>query len=86
MQLSREDVQRGRRNFEQSAGGLHRREFLCASAAVPALGAAYFGYKKIEGSPVRAAIVGTGNEGCAAMIEQSPTDYLEYVGFFDIRP
>lgn len=85
MQLSKEDFERGRRNFQASIA-VNRRDFLRASVAVPAVGAAYFGYKKLDGSPVRAGIVGVGNEGTAAMIEQSPPDYLEYVAFHDIRP
>lgn len=84
MQLSREQFERGRRNFEVSLG-LNRRDFLRASIAAPALGAVYFGYKAIN-QPVRAGIVGTGNEGCQAMIEQSPPGYLQYVAYHDIRP
>lgn len=85
MQLSREEFERGLKNFEQSLS-VNRRDFLRASAVVPALGAAYFGYTRLHGAPVRAGIVGTGNEGTAAMIEQSPPDYLEYVAYHDIRP
>lgn len=86
MQLTQEQIERGRQNFQQSLS-LNRRDFLKASAAVPAVGAfAYFGYHKLEGSPVRAALVGTGNEGCGAMIDQSPPDFLEYVAYHDIRP
>lgn len=65
---------------------LNRRDFLRAGVAVPAIGAAYFGYEVLRGSPVRAGIVGTGNEGCQAMIAQSPPDYLQYVAYHDIRP
>ena len=47
----------------------------------------YFGYKKMEDKPpVRAAIIGTGNEGCDAMIRQHNRDYLNYIGFCDARP
>ncbi len=84
MELSREQFERGRRNFEVSLG-LNRRDFLRASLAAPALGAAYFGYRSIN-EPLRCGIVGTGNEGCQAMIEQSPPGYVQYVGFHDIRP
>ena len=64
---------------------LNRRDFVRASVAVPAAGALYFGYSRV-GHPVKAGIVGTGNEGCQAMIAQSPPGYLEYVAYHDIRP
>ncbi|QDU59557.1 Glucose--fructose oxidoreductase precursor [Planctomycetes bacterium Pan216] len=63
-----------------------RRDFVKAAAVVPAAGAFYFGYHALQGSPVKAGIVGTGNEGCEAMIKQSPPEFLEYVAFHDIRP
>lgn len=66
--------------------GFNRRDFLRASVAAPAVGAAVFGYHKLSGEPVRAGLVGTGNEGCGAMINQSPPDYLQYVAYHDIRP
>jgi predicted dehydrogenase len=65
---------------------LNRRDFVRASVAVPAGAALLFGYSAIKGRPVRAGIVGTGNEGCQAMIEQSPPAFLEYVAYHDIRP
>jgi predicted dehydrogenase len=36
--------------------------------------------------PVRAAIIGTGNEGCQAMIREHNRDYLNFLAFCDIRP
>lgn len=71
------------------AGYPNRRDFLKATAAAgPAMGALYFGYKPMgEGkSAVRAAIIGTGNEGCAAMIHDHNRDYVNFIGFCDIRP
>lgn len=85
MELTKEEFERGRRNFDVALG-LNRRDFLRAGAAVPVAGAFYFGYRKLDGSPVRAGIVGVGNEGCQAMIDQSPPDYLQYVAYHDIRP
>ena len=35
---------------------------------------------------VRAAIIGTGDEGCQAMIRSHNREYLDFVGFCDIRP
>ena len=76
----------GRENAN-TALGLTRRDFLRGAAAAPALGAFYFGYKSMgEQKPVRAAIVGTGTEGCTAMIAQHNRDYVDYIGMCDIRP
>src|SRR3954453_10406243 len=70
------------------AGYPNRRDFLKAAAAAgPALGALYFGYKPMgDKSAVRAAIIGTGNEGCGAMIHDHNRDYVNFIGFCDIRP
>jgi len=76
----------GRENANRALG-VSRRDVLKAAAAAPALGAFYFGYEKMEGkSPVRAAIIGTGNEGCQAMIRDHNREYLDMIGFCDIRP
>ena len=74
----------GRLNADTAIGST-RRDFLKAAAAAPALGAFYFGYNKI-GKAVNAAIIGTGNEGCQAMIHDHNREYVNYVGFCDIRP
>jgi predicted dehydrogenase len=84
MQMTNEQIEQGKRNYQSL--WVNRRDFLKASAAVPAVGALYFGYRELHGSPVRAGIVGTGNEGCGAMIDQSPPGFLEYVAYHDIRP
>ena len=75
----------GRENANRALGST-RRDFLKAAAAAPALGAFYFGYGKMEKPPVRAAIIGTGDEGCQAMIRFHNREYLNYIGFCDIRP
>jgi predicted dehydrogenase len=75
----------GRENANR-AFGTTRRDFLRAAAATPALGAFYFGYRQLDKPPVRAAIIGTGNEGCGAMIHDHNREYLDFIGFCDIRP
>src|SRR6516162_301619 len=75
----------GRENANRALG-MTRRDMLKAAAAAPALGAFYFGYEKMDKPPVRAAIIGTGNEGCQAMIRDHNRDYLDMIGFCDIRP
>jgi predicted dehydrogenase len=76
----------GRENANQALG-LSRRDLLKAAAAAPAMGAFVFGYHGMGNkSPVRAAIIGTGDEGCQAMIRSHNRAYLDFVGFCDIRP
>jgi predicted dehydrogenase len=75
----------GRENANRALG-ITRRDWLKAAAAAPAAGAFYFGYEKMDKAPVRAAIIGTGNEGCGAMIHDHNRDYLDFIGFCDARP
>ncbi len=76
----------GRENANTAIGST-RRDFLKAAAAAPALGAFYFGYNGMGGAKsVRTAIIGTGNEGCQAMIRDHNRDYVNYIGYCDIRP
>ena len=76
----------GRENANNVIGST-RRDFLKAAAVAPGLGAFYFGYQAMgDKPPVRAAIIGTGNEGCGAMIQDHNRAYLDFVGFCDIRP
>src|SRR4051794_36200228 len=75
----------GRDNADRALG-MTRRDVLKAAATAPALGAFYFGYNKLDKPSVRAAIIGTGNEGCQAMIRDHNRDYLNFIGYCDIRP
>ena len=76
----------GRENADRALG-LSRRDLLKAAVATPALGAFYFGYKEMGNkSAVKAAIIGTGDEGCQAMIRSHNRAYLDFIGFCDIRP
>ncbi len=49
------------------------------------LGAAYFGYKKLEGDRVRVGFIGTGDEG-NILLTQHPPEYMNIVAIADIRP
>src|SRR5690349_11287476 len=85
-QMTPEQRALGRYNAD-TAIGVTRRDFLKAAAVAVPAGAAYFGYEKMTGKePVRAAIIGTGNEGCQAMIHDHNRAYVNYIGFCDIRP
>ncbi len=76
----------GRENANQALG-VSRRDLLKAAAAAPALGAFYFGYSEMGNKgAVKAAIIGTGDEGCQAMIRQHNRAYVNFIGFCDIRP
>src|SRR4051794_32891132 len=73
----------------QPAGGVTRRSFmkgmLAAGAVLPVSAAAYFGYQKLHGNPVKTALIGAGDEGGILVGEHNP-DYLEIVAVCDIRP
>ena len=85
MDLTPQQIEIGRDNFNGAVGGT-RREFLAGVAAGGVgLGATYFGYRKLQGSPVRFGFIGTGDEG-NILITQHPPDYMDIVAFADIRP
>jgi predicted dehydrogenase len=84
----------GQENFQRVAEELTRRDFmksmaLTAGIIAPVSAAAYFQYAKdaktVEEKPVRAALIGTGDEGGVLMGEHNPK-YLRIVAVADIRP
>jgi predicted dehydrogenase len=88
--LTPEQRATGKANFNRTADGLTRRGFmksLVASGAAVAIAtpAAYYGYKSIEGKPVKAVLIGTGDEGGVLVGQHNPA-YLEFVAVCDIRP
>ncbi len=91
MQLTPEQIQVGGENFNRVSNGLNassvnRRDFLKAGAAAAGgLGAAYFGYKKLEGDRVRVGFIGTGDEG-NILLTQHPQEYMNIVAVADLRP
>lgn len=75
------------RDNAENALQFSRRDFLKGAMAAPALGAFYFGYQSSESiDPVRAVIIGTGDEGCQAMIRDHNREYVNYIGYCDVRP
>lgn len=84
MYLDEKQKEIGKQNF-LTALGVVAGDFLRASLSSPDVGPHYFGYGKVD-KPVKAGIVGTGSEGCDAMIQQSSPAYLEFVAYHDIRP
>jgi predicted dehydrogenase len=88
----------GQANFDRSVHelanaperpGITRRTFMkglmAAGAAVPLSAAAYFGYSRLHGKPVRAALIGAGDEGGVLVGEHNP-EYLEFIACCDVRP
>lgn len=85
----------GKSNFHGVVGSHYnanapsRRQFmkgaLAAAGTVPVGAAAYYGYKKLQGGPVKAGLIGSGDEGGVLVGEHNP-EYLEFIGVADIRP
>src|SRR5206468_7483290 len=88
----------GKANFDRSVHELanpparsvmSRRTFMkglmAAGAAVPLSAAAYYGYTRLHGRPVKAALIGAGDEGGVLVGEHNP-EYLEFIAYSDIRP
>ncbi|TWT86883.1 Glucose--fructose oxidoreductase precursor [Pseudobythopirellula maris] len=93
MDLSPEEKQIGKDNYQRVMGeGLleSRRDFLkeltlAGTVVAGGVGAAYFGYDKKLGDPVRIGIIGTGDQGNVLMGSLNP-DYVTVKAIADIRP
>ena len=93
LDLTTEEKQLGKENFAQVATDLTRRDLLkslvmAGGVAIPASAAAYFTYDKwkTEGfKPVRAALLGAGDEGGVLVGFHNP-DFIRFVAVCDIRP
>src|SRR5262249_18456487 len=67
-----------------------RRNFLkntlvAAGAGAVVTPAVWFGYQSIKGKPVKAALIGGGDEGGVLVGEHNP-EYLEFIAVCDLRP
>ena len=86
MNLTPDEKKVGKENFNAALSGVTRRSFLKgAAAAVPSLGAVYFGYKELSGEPVKVGFIGTGDEG-SVLLTQHPPAYMDIVAIADLRP
>lgn len=86
MNLTPEEKQIGQDNYHEAVSTLNRRAFLKGgAAAVPGLGAIYFGYKELTGEPVKVGFIGTGDEG-SVLLTQHPPKYMNIVAVADLRP
>lgn len=90
LDLTAEQKELGKGNVNSAAGDLTRRGFmksmaLGAAGFAPVAAATYFGYEAWKGKPVKAALIGCGDEGGVLLGEHDPK-YLEFVALCDIRP
>ena len=88
--LTPEQRETGRENYARTAEGLTRRGFMkslavAGAAVVPVSAAVYFGYESLHGKPVKAALIGGGDEGGVLVGEHNP-EFLEFIAVCDIRP
>src|SRR5512140_2876190 len=84
MILNEQQRQVGKDNFFDALK-LSRRELLPALVTLPTATAFYWGYDRLHGSPVRAALIGAGGQGRSHIDSLNP-DYVKLVAFSDIRP
>jgi predicted dehydrogenase len=89
LDLTAEQKDVGRKNFQVASENINRRTFIGtaagAAAALPLSAGVYFGYQSLGGKPVKAAMIGCGDEGGVLMGEHNP-QYLEFIAACDIRP
>ena len=90
LDLTQEQKETGKKNFEQAAGELTRRGFMksmvAGAAVVPVSAAVYFGYQSWKGNKaVRTALLGCGDEGGVLMGDHNP-EFLDIVAVADVRP
>ncbi|MGF1580306.1 MAG: Gfo/Idh/MocA family protein [Gemmataceae bacterium] len=94
LDVSPEEKAIGEENFHRAVGklGVSRRQFmgglLATGAALPIGAAAYYGYNKSEFPrmrPVKAGLIGAGDEGGVLVGEHNP-EFVEFVAYSDIRP
>jgi predicted dehydrogenase len=89
LDLTAEQKQLGMANANAAASDLSRRGFMkslaAGAAVVPIAAAAYFGYENFGGKPVKAALIGCGDEGGVLMGEHDPK-FVEIIALCDVRP
>jgi predicted dehydrogenase len=91
MHLTDDEKKIGKENFNRAMGdNLSRRDFMkdvgfASLVGAGGLGAAYFGYSRKLGDPLRIGIIGTGDEGNVLIGALNP-DFVKVVAIADIRP
>jgi predicted dehydrogenase len=85
MEITPEQVQIGKDNFNEALSFTRRDVLKTAAAGSVGLGALYFNYEKLNGSPIRTAFIGCGDEA-NVLITEHPPEYMEIVAVADPRP
>src|SRR5260370_14518552 len=90
--LTTEQKEVGKANFQRVVGrhyDLNRRDFmkgiLAAGTVLPISAAAYFGYQKLHGNPVKAGPIRAGDEG-AVLARQHKPAYPEFTAHSPTPP
>ena len=85
MSLTEEQIKTGKQNFSEAVS-VTRRDFLKGvGAGAAGAGGIYFGYKQLEGEPIKTAFIGTGDEG-NILIGAHPPEFMQIVAYADLRP
>ena len=84
MILNEQQRQTGKDNFSDALK-LTRRELVPALVTLPSVTAFYWGYERMKGRPVRAALIGAGGQGRSHIDSINP-ESIKLVAFSDIRP
>ena len=90
IEMTPEQRKVGRENYVRTTEGLTRRGFMkslaaAGAAVVPVSAAVYFGYEAMHGKPIKAALIGGGDEG-GVLVGATNPEYVEYIAVCDIRP
>ncbi len=84
MILNEQQRQIGKDNFSDALK-FTRRELVPALVTLPSVTAFYWGYERMKGTPVRAALIGAGGQGRSHIDSLNP-ESVKLVAFSDIRP
>src|SRR5512140_2204232 len=84
MILNEQQRQIGKDNFSDALK-FTRRELLPAMVTLPSVTGFYWGYERVKGKPVRAALIGGGGQGRSHIDSINP-QAVKLVAFSDIRP
>lgn len=90
LDLTAEQKDLGKANANVAAAELTRRGFMKSTAMagaviVPTAAATYYGFKALDGKPIKAALIGCGDEGGVLLSEVDPK-FVEFIALCDIRP
>ena len=85
MDITPEQHEIGKDNFNEAVGITRRDLMKTVAAGGVGLGALYFNYSKLNGNPVRTAFIGCGDEA-NVLITEHPSDFMEIVAIADPRP